>query len=200
MAAEISAAGFLLPRPPSLPLGAIKSSPFAAAAAPDILPTRRHLHPRRRVAVDPVRISVSPADRRSTVVIVIPNRAAVFLRFGRRFRRRCSPGVSRRPPLRFPLFSARSGAAPPRRWSPAVTIGARARRSRRPCRRGRLRARSRGCQVGPAVSRPRPRVRLTRGTHGADRRQPRAPGPPWTERLTRGPHSRGPGPRALSLG
>ena len=32
------------------------------------------------------------------------------------------------------------------------------------------------------------RVRLTRGTHGADRRQPRAPGPPWTERLTRGPH------------
>nr|BAD69217.1 hypothetical protein [Oryza sativa Japonica Group] len=27
---------------------------------------------------------------------------------------------------------------------------------------------------GPAVSRPRPRVRLTRGTHGADRRQPHA--------------------------
>ncbi|BAD88240.1 HGWP repeat containing protein-like [Oryza sativa Japonica Group] len=119
---------------------------FATVVAPVLLPTRRHLHRLRRVVADPVRRSASPADRRSTVVIVIPNRAAVFFRFGRRSRRRRRPG-----------------------W-------------------------------GPAVSRPRPRVRLTRGTHGADRRQPRAPGPPWTERLTRGPHSRGPGPRALSLG
>nr|BAD38510.1 HGWP repeat containing protein-like [Oryza sativa Japonica Group] len=113
---------------------------FAAVVAPDYLPTRRHLLRLRRVLVDLVRASVSPADRRSTVALVIPNRAAAFLRSVRRLRR---PRVS---------------------------------------------------------GRPRPRVRLTRGTHGADRRQPRAPGPPWTERLTRGPHSRGPGPRALSLG
>ncbi|BAB17132.1 hypothetical protein [Oryza sativa Japonica Group] len=100
---------------------------FAAVVAPVLLPTRRHLHRLRRVIADPVRRSASPADRRSTVVIVIPNRAAAFLRSGRRSRRRRCPGVSRRPPFAFPLLSALSGAAPPRRWSPAVTIGARAR-------------------------------------------------------------------------
>nr|BAD19971.1 HGWP repeat containing protein-like [Oryza sativa Japonica Group] len=42
--------------------------------------------------------------------------------------------------------------------------------SRRLCRRGRLRARPAAAMWGPAVSRPRPRVRLTRGTHGAGRR------------------------------
>nr|BAD29509.1 hypothetical protein [Oryza sativa Japonica Group] len=103
-------------------------------------------------------------------------------------------------PFRFPLPTPLSAAAPPCLWPPPATIGARARRlpSAVPARPPS--GAPRGCQVGPAVSRPRPRVRLTRGTHGADRRQPRAPGPPWTERLTRGPHSRGPGPRALSLG
>nr|BBF89740.1 zinc knuckle domain-like [Oryza sativa f. spontanea] len=148
---------------------------FAAVVAPVLLPTRRHLRPLRRVAADPVRRSASPVDCRSAVALGIPTRAAVFLRSGRRSRRRRCPGVSRGPPFAFPLPSSLSGAAPPRRWSPAVTIGARARRSRRPRRRGRPRACPRGCQVGPAVSRPRPRVRLTRGTHGADRRQPRAP-------------------------
>nr|BAD62450.1 zinc knuckle domain-like [Oryza sativa Japonica Group]BAD62458.1 zinc knuckle domain-like [Oryza sativa Japonica Group] len=181
------AVGFVLAPCSSLSAVAVDLR-FAADVAPDVLPTRRPLHRLRRVVADPVRRSASPVDCRSAVALGIPTRAAVFLRSGRRSRRRRCPGVSRGPPFAFPLPSSLSGAAPPRRWSPAVTIGARARRSRRPRRRGRPRARPRGCQVGPAVSRPRPRVRLTRGTHGADRRQPRAPGPPWTVGLTRGPH------------
>nr|BAD54429.1 HGWP repeat containing protein-like [Oryza sativa Japonica Group] len=132
---------------------------FAAAVAPDFLPSRRRLLRLRRVLVDPVRSSVSPADRRNIAVLVDPNRAAAFLRSGRRFRRPRRPGVSRGPPLRFPLPSPLSAAAPPRRWSPAATIGARVRRlpsavSARPPSGA-----PRGCQVGPAVSRPRPRVR-----------------------------------------
>nr|BAD03639.1 HGWP repeat containing protein-like [Oryza sativa Japonica Group]BAD12951.1 HGWP repeat containing protein-like [Oryza sativa Japonica Group] len=122
--------------PPLLPVG-IEPAPshllsavaaelrFAAVVAPDLLPTRRHLHRLRRVPVDLGHPSASLADRRSTVALAVPNRAAAFLRFGRRSRRRRRPGVSRRPPFRFPLLSALSGAAPPRRWSPAVTIGAR---------------------------------------------------------------------------
>nr|BAD69249.1 HGWP repeat containing protein-like [Oryza sativa Japonica Group] len=66
---------------------------LAAAAAPLLLPTRRHLPRHRRIAVDLVRASVSLADRRSTVVIVIPSRAAVSLRSGRRSRRRRCPGT-----------------------------------------------------------------------------------------------------------
>nr|AAM00940.1 Hypothetical protein [Oryza sativa Japonica Group] len=60
---------------------------FTAVAAPDFLPTRRHLHRLRRVVVDLARSFVSPADRRSTVALVIPNRAAAFLRSVRRLRR-----------------------------------------------------------------------------------------------------------------
>nr|BBF89836.1 zinc knuckle domain-like [Oryza sativa f. spontanea]BBF89839.1 zinc knuckle domain-like [Oryza sativa f. spontanea] len=75
---------------------------FAAVVAPDFLPSRRHLHRLRRVVVDPVRSSVSPADRRSAAVLVDPNRAAAFLRSGRRFRRPRRPGVSREPPLSLP--------------------------------------------------------------------------------------------------
>nr|BAD25197.1 hypothetical protein [Oryza sativa Japonica Group]BAD25499.1 hypothetical protein [Oryza sativa Japonica Group] len=45
---------------------------------------------------------------------------------------------------------------------------------------------------GPAVSRPRPRVRLTRGTHGAGQCEPGCARSTWTVRLPRGPHSRGP--------
>ncbi|BAT10196.1 Os10g0192700 [Oryza sativa Japonica Group] len=75
---------------------------FAAVVAPDFLPSRRHLHRLRRVVVDLVRPFISPADRRSTVVLAVPNRAAAFLRFGRRSRRRRRPGVSRGPPLSLP--------------------------------------------------------------------------------------------------
>src|SRR5512141_223210 len=74
----------------------------AAVVAPDFLPTRRHLHRLRRVVVDLVRSSVSPADRRSTVVLAVPNRAAVFLRSDRRFRRPRRSGVSRGPLRSFP--------------------------------------------------------------------------------------------------
>src|SRR5512140_2933063 len=49
---------------------------FAAVVAPDFLPSRRHLHRFRRVVVDLVRPSASLADRRSTVALTVPNRAA----------------------------------------------------------------------------------------------------------------------------
>nr|BAD69351.1 HGWP repeat containing protein-like [Oryza sativa Japonica Group]BAD69353.1 HGWP repeat containing protein-like [Oryza sativa Japonica Group] len=100
---------------------------FAAAVAPVLLPTRRPLRPLRRVAADPVRRSAPSADCRSAVALVIPSRAAVFLRSVRRFRRLRCLGVSRGPPFAFPLSSSLSGATPPRRWSPAATIGARVR-------------------------------------------------------------------------
>src|SRR5512141_2827454 len=93
--------GFVLA--PSSSLSAVAAElRFAAVVAPDLLPSRRPLHRLRRVLVDLVRASVSPADRRSAVVLVVPNRAAAFLRFGRRSRRRRRPGVSRRPPLSLP--------------------------------------------------------------------------------------------------
>nr|BAD03923.1 zinc knuckle domain-like [Oryza sativa Japonica Group]BAD13284.1 zinc knuckle domain-like [Oryza sativa Japonica Group] len=93
--------GFVLA--PSSSLSAVAAElRFAAVVAPDLLPSRRHLHRLRRVLVDLVRASVSPADRRSAVVLVVPNRAAAFLRFGRRSRRRRRPGVSRGPPLSLP--------------------------------------------------------------------------------------------------
>nr|BAC84218.1 hypothetical protein [Oryza sativa Japonica Group] len=66
---------------------------FAAVVAPDLLPTRRHLLRLRRVLVDLVRSSVSPADCRSAAVLVDPNRAAAFLRSGCRFRRPRRPGT-----------------------------------------------------------------------------------------------------------
>nr|BAD11624.1 zinc knuckle domain-like [Oryza sativa Japonica Group]BAD13260.1 zinc knuckle domain-like [Oryza sativa Japonica Group] len=93
--------GFVLA--PSSSLSAVAAElRFAAVVAPDLLPSRRHLHRLRSVLVDLVRASVSPADRRSAVVLVVPNRAAAFLRFGRRSRRCRRPGVSRGPPLSFP--------------------------------------------------------------------------------------------------
>nr|BAH80002.1 putative retrotransposon protein [Oryza sativa Indica Group] len=193
------AVGFVLAPCSSLSTVAVDLR-FAAVVAPVFLPTRRHLLRLRRVVADPVRPFASPADRRSSVAFVVPNRAAAFLHSGRRFRRPRCPGVSRGPSLPFPppLRSlGRCSAAPMVAGGDHRGAGAplpSAVPARPPS------GAPRGCQVGPAVSRPRPRVRLTRGTHGADRRQPRAPGPPWTERLTRGPHSRGPGPRALSLG
>nr|BAD62447.1 zinc knuckle domain-like [Oryza sativa Japonica Group] len=71
--------------------------------APDHLPPRRRLLRLRRILADLVHLSVSVADRWSIVDPVHPSRAAAFLRSGRRFRRRRRPGVSRGPPLRFPL-------------------------------------------------------------------------------------------------
>src|SRR5512141_1699360 len=88
--------GFVLA--PSSSLSAVAAElRFTAVVAPDFLPSRRHLHRLRRVVVDLVRPSASLADRRSTVALAVPNRAAAFLRFGRRFRRRRRPGVSRGP-------------------------------------------------------------------------------------------------------
>nr|BAD62011.1 zinc knuckle domain-like [Oryza sativa Japonica Group] len=84
--------GFVLA--PSSSLSAVAAElRFAAVVAPDFLPTRRHLHRLRRVVVGLVRSSVSPADRRSTVVLAVPNRAAAFLHSGRRFRRPRRPGT-----------------------------------------------------------------------------------------------------------
>nr|BBF89752.1 zinc knuckle domain-like [Oryza sativa f. spontanea]BBF89760.1 zinc knuckle domain-like [Oryza sativa f. spontanea]BBF89763.1 zinc knuckle domain-like [Oryza sativa f. spontanea] len=108
------AVGFVLAPCSSLSTVAVDLR-FAAVVAPVFLPTRRHLLRLRRVVADPVRPSVSPADRRSTVVIVIPNRAAVFLRSDRRFRRPRCPGVSRGPPLSLPSLLrslGRCSAAP----------------------------------------------------------------------------------------
>src|SRR5512141_2412743 len=88
---------------------------FAAAVAPVFLPARRHLPRHRRTAVALVRASVSLADRRSAAVIVIPSRAAVFLRSVRRFRRLRCLGVSRGPSPSFPpslLSLGRRSAAP----------------------------------------------------------------------------------------
>ncbi|BAC55978.1 HGWP repeat containing protein-like [Oryza sativa Japonica Group] len=142
---------------PSSSLSAVAAElRFAAVVAPDLLPLRHPLLRLRRVLADLVRSSVSPADRRSAAVLVAPNRAAAFLRSGRRFRRPRRPGVSRGPPLRFPLPSPLSAAAPPRRWSPAAAIGARARRlpSAVPARPPS--GAPRGCQVGPGRQPPAP--------------------------------------------
>ncbi|BAD53197.1 HGWP repeat containing protein-like [Oryza sativa Japonica Group] len=73
------AVGFVLAPCSSLSAVAVDLR-FAADVAPDVLPTRRHLHRLRRVVADPVRRSASPADRRSTVALGIPNRAVAFLR------------------------------------------------------------------------------------------------------------------------
>ncbi|BAD88228.1 zinc knuckle containing protein-like [Oryza sativa Japonica Group] len=165
--------------------------PPHSASPPSASPRRRRPRPRLRFARRP---SEHRRPRR-------PEPRRRLLPFRPPFPSSPSTGVSRRPLHSLPPSLLSPGC---RSAAPVVAggdhRGAGASPSRRPCRRGRLRARPRGCQVGPAVSRPCPRVRLTRGTHGAGRRQPRAPGPPWTERLTRGPHSRGPGPRALSPG
>nr|AAR96233.1 hypothetical protein [Oryza sativa Japonica Group] len=128
----------------------------AAVVTPDRLSPRRRLLRLRRVLADLVHPSVSPADRPNAAVPVDPSRAAAFLRSGSRSRRRRRPGVSRGPPFRFPLPSPLSGAAPPRRWSPAATIGARARRlpSAVPARPPS--GAPRGCHVGPGCQPPVP--------------------------------------------
>nr|BAI39666.1 zinc knuckle domain-like [Oryza sativa Indica Group]BAI39715.1 zinc knuckle domain-like [Oryza sativa Indica Group] len=88
---------------PSSSLSAVTAElRFTAVVAPDLLPSRRHLLRLRRVPVDLVHPFVSPADRRSAAVLVDPNRAAASRRFGRRFRHRRRPGVSRGPPLSLP--------------------------------------------------------------------------------------------------
>nr|BAD21852.1 HGWP repeat containing protein-like [Oryza sativa Japonica Group]BAD22107.1 HGWP repeat containing protein-like [Oryza sativa Japonica Group] len=155
------------PLPLSLPVGielAPSSSLSAVAAklrsaavvAPDLLPLRHRLLRLRRVLADLVHSSVSPADRRSTAVLVDPSRAAASLRFGRRSHHRRRPGVSRGPPFRFPLPSPLSGAAPSRPRSPPATIGARARRlpSAVPARPPS--GAPRGCHVGPGRQPPAP--------------------------------------------
>nr|BAD61641.1 HGWP repeat containing protein-like [Oryza sativa Japonica Group]BAD61781.1 HGWP repeat containing protein-like [Oryza sativa Japonica Group] len=102
----------------------------AAVVAPHRLPPRRHLLQVRRILADLTHLSVSVADRRNAVDPVDPSRAAASLRSGRLLRRRRRPRVSRGPSPPFPLPSPLSATAPPRRWSPAATIGARARRLR----------------------------------------------------------------------
>nr|BAI39750.1 HGWP repeat containing protein-like [Oryza sativa Indica Group] len=101
---------------------------LSAVVTPDRLPPRRRLLRLRRILADLVHLSVSVADRRSAVVPVDPSRATTSLRSGRLLRRRRRPGVSRGPSPPFPLPSLLSAAAPPRRWSPAATIGTWARR------------------------------------------------------------------------
>nr|BAD33866.1 hypothetical protein [Oryza sativa Japonica Group] len=201
MAPEISARGFLSPRPPSLPSDAIKSSLVLRSS---VSAARRSLSPSvscpRRAPLSPPSplSSVSPpSSLRSSSRL-----GATSIGFAEWLP---TPSAA---PLRPPTAGAPSPSssrtAPPRSSAPFVVSAVLVSRgepwtvpfaslssplSRAPLRR-----------AGGRRRRPRPRVRLTRGTHGADRRQPRAPGPPWTERLTRGPHSRGPGPRALSRG
>ncbi|BAD45116.1 zinc knuckle domain-like [Oryza sativa Japonica Group] len=75
----------------------------AAVVAPDHLPPRRRLLRLRRILADLVHPSVSLADRRSAADPVDPSRATAFLRSGRLLRRRRCLGVSRGPPLHFPL-------------------------------------------------------------------------------------------------
>nr|BAD61776.1 HGWP repeat containing protein-like [Oryza sativa Japonica Group]BAD62166.1 HGWP repeat containing protein-like [Oryza sativa Japonica Group] len=142
---------------PSSSLSAVAAElRFAAVVAPDHLPLRHRLLRVRRDLADLVHLSVSVADRRNAAVPVYPSRAAAFLRSGRRSRRRRRPGVSRGPPFHFPLPSPLSGAAPPRRWSPAATIGARVRRlpSAVPARPPS--GAPRGCHVGPGRQPPAP--------------------------------------------
>nr|BBF89766.1 zinc knuckle domain-like [Oryza sativa f. spontanea] len=105
----------IVPAPSSLLSAVADELRFAADVAPGFLSTRRHLHRLRRVVADPVRPFASPADRRSSVAFVVPNRAAAFLHSGRRFRRPRCPGVSRGPslPVPPPLRSlGRCSAAP----------------------------------------------------------------------------------------
>nr|BAD19491.1 HGWP repeat containing protein-like [Oryza sativa Japonica Group]BAD28984.1 HGWP repeat containing protein-like [Oryza sativa Japonica Group] len=142
---------------PSLSLSAVAAElRSAAVVAPDLLPFRRRLLRVRRNLADLVHPSVSPADRRNAAVLVDPSRAAAFLRSGRRSRRRRRPGVSRGPPFRFPLPSPLSGAAPPRRWSPAATIGARVRRLPSAVPAWPPSGAPRGCHVGPGRQPPAP--------------------------------------------
>nr|BAD54552.1 HGWP repeat containing protein-like [Oryza sativa Japonica Group] len=114
----------------------------AAAAAPDFLLTRRHLHSLRRVAADPVRRSASSVDCRSTVALGNPNRAVAFLRSGSpppslRSSSRlgatslgiaASPSTSSAPPFRSPTVgappSSSSRAAPPSSSAPSAVSAA----------------------------------------------------------------------------
>ncbi|BAT07343.1 Os09g0302233, partial [Oryza sativa Japonica Group] len=137
--------------PPSLPVG-IELAPSlslsavtaelrsAAVVAPD------HLPPRRRH----LRLHRIPGD------LVHPSRAAAFLRSGRRSRRRRRTGVSRGPPIRFPLPSPLSAAAPPCLWPPPATIGARARRLPSAVPAWPPSGAPRGCRVGPGCQPPAP--------------------------------------------
>nr|BAC92585.1 hypothetical protein [Oryza sativa Japonica Group] len=148
---------------------------YAADVAPGFLPSAASppsASPRRRRPRPPLRFARRPPERRRPRRPE-PRRRLLPLRPP--FPSSPSIGVSRGPLRSLPpsLLSLGCHSAAPL-VAGGDHRGAGAPFSRRPCRRGRLRARPRGCQVGPAVSRPRPRVRLTRGTHGAGRRQPHA--------------------------
>nr|AAU90253.1 hypothetical protein [Oryza sativa Japonica Group] len=136
----------------------------AAVVAPDHLPPRRRLLRVRRILANLVHLSVSVADRQNAVDPVDPSRAAAFLRSGRLLRRRRRPGVSRGPPPLFPLPFPSLGR---RSAVPMAAAGDHRGASAASRRRRRVAA-----AWGPAISRPRPRVRLTRGTHGAGRCEP----------------------------
>ncbi|BAD53100.1 HGWP repeat containing protein-like [Oryza sativa Japonica Group] len=125
--------------PPSLPVGIVPAPSsslsavaaefrFAAVVAPDLLPLRHRLHRLRRVLVDLVRSSVSPADRRSAAVSVHPNRAAAFSRFGiASIGFAASSSTSSAPPFRPPTAGAPPSpstrtAPPPSPASAAVSV------------------------------------------------------------------------------
>nr|AAV31278.1 putative polyprotein [Oryza sativa Japonica Group] len=93
---------YKIPAPSHLLSAVAAELRFTAVVAPDLLPLRHRPLRLRRVLADPVRSSVSPADRRNAAVLVDPSRAAAFLRSGRRFRRPRRPGVSRGPLLSLP--------------------------------------------------------------------------------------------------
>ncbi|BAD61335.1 HGWP repeat containing protein-like [Oryza sativa Japonica Group] len=158
---------------PSLSLSAVTAElRSAAVVAPDLLPLRRRHLRLHRIPGDLVHPSVSHADRRSTVDPVHPSRAAAFLRSGRRSRRRRRPGVSRGPPIRFPLPSPISAAAPPYLWPPPATIGTRARRLPVAVPAWPPSGAPRGCRVGPGCQPPAPLGAADAWTHGAGRCEP----------------------------
>nr|BAD15596.1 HGWP repeat containing protein-like [Oryza sativa Japonica Group] len=142
---------------PFSPLAAVAAELWSAAVvAPDRLPPRRRLLRLRHILADLVHLSVSVADRRNTVDPVDPSRAAASLLSDRPLRRRRRPGVSRGPSPPFPLPSPLSIAAPPRRWLPAATIGARARRLPPTTPAWPPSCAPSGCRVGPGRQPPTP--------------------------------------------
>nr|AAQ56517.1 putative retrotransposon protein [Oryza sativa Japonica Group] len=158
---------------PSLSLSAVAVELRSAVVViPDHLPPRRRLLRLHRILADLVHPSVLLADHRNAVDPDYPSRAAAFLRSGRLFCRRRRPRVSRGPPLLFPLpfpSLGRCSAVPMAAAGDHRGAGAASRRLRR---LGRPRARRVAAAWGPTVSHPRPRVRLTRGAHGAGRCEP----------------------------
>lgn len=130
------------------PAGLLRSpGPSPAPASPPPASPHRHRPrlPRRRARRPPERRRPRRPEPRSA-----------FLRSGRLFRRRRRPRVSRGPPPLFPLpfpSLGRCSAVPMAAASDHRGAGA---ASRRPRRRGRLRAHRVAAAWGPAVSRPRP--------------------------------------------